>query len=70
VKFLKRKSEGKRGEMENEKIEKVFRRCKKTIRSPVKMGEDGGMKEIFKEMREEIKEGELKKELRKELRKK
>ncbi|KYN16543.1 hypothetical protein ALC57_11204 [Trachymyrmex cornetzi] len=59
TRFLKRKRKGEGGEVEveREKIEEVFRKSKKTIRSPVKMGEEGGMREWLKEMREEMREG-------------
>ncbi|XP_018372880.1 PREDICTED: putative nuclease HARBI1 [Trachymyrmex cornetzi] len=61
--FMKRKREGEGGESEDRKMEETFRRSKKTLRSPVKIGEGGEMKEILeelkelKEMRVEMREG-------------
>ncbi|KYN09398.1 hypothetical protein ALC57_18503, partial [Trachymyrmex cornetzi] len=55
TKFMKREREG--GESVDGKMEEVFRSSKKTERSPVKRGEEGEMKEIFKEMRVEMREG-------------
>ncbi|KYN09263.1 hypothetical protein ALC57_18627 [Trachymyrmex cornetzi] len=52
AKFTNRKREGEGGESEDRKMEEVFRINKKTLRSPVKMGEEGEMKEILKELKE------------------
>ncbi|KYN27883.1 hypothetical protein ALC57_02714 [Trachymyrmex cornetzi] len=52
AKFMKRKREGEGGESEDGKMEEVFRSSKKTLRSPVKRGEEGEMKEILKELKE------------------
>ncbi|EGI62110.1 hypothetical protein G5I_09575 [Acromyrmex echinatior] len=65
VKFLKRKRKREEGQVEGEeKIEELFRRNKKTMRSSV--GEEERMREILKEMREKMREGlrEIKKEIR------
>ncbi|KYN18579.1 hypothetical protein ALC57_09108 [Trachymyrmex cornetzi] len=69
-KFLKRKRESEGAEEGGGKLEEIFRRSKKTIRSPVKMGEEGGMKELLKEMRDELREGLMgvRKEIREEQR--
>ncbi|KYN11426.1 hypothetical protein ALC57_16439 [Trachymyrmex cornetzi] len=48
-------------------MEEVFRISKKTLRLPVKMGEEVGMKELLEDMRDEMRE-ELK-GMRKEIRK-
>ncbi|KYN24368.1 hypothetical protein ALC57_04030 [Trachymyrmex cornetzi] len=55
-KFLKRKRNGEGVVEGGGKLEEIFR-SKKTIRSPVKMEEEGGMKELLKEMRDELREG-------------
>ncbi|KYN11575.1 hypothetical protein ALC57_16267 [Trachymyrmex cornetzi] len=52
AKFMKRKREGEGGESEERKMEEVFRSSKKTLKSPVKMGEEREMKEILKELKE------------------
>ncbi|KYN13189.1 hypothetical protein ALC57_14633, partial [Trachymyrmex cornetzi] len=59
ARFIRRKREREVGEIEieGETIEEVFRKSKKTVRSLVKIGEQGGMREWLKEMREEMREG-------------
>ncbi|KYN18103.1 hypothetical protein ALC57_09611 [Trachymyrmex cornetzi] len=49
---MKRKREGAgRREAEEGNMEEAFRSSKKTLRSPVKMGEEGEMKKLLREMR-------------------
>lgn len=47
-------------------VEEIFRKSKKTIRSPVKMRQEGRMRDMFKEMRKKIRKEltAIKKEIR------